>query len=179
MATTDTNIEESLFQRLAYSISSIRSTIVAENSETDTVVWNLPGFSAKARVGTTFGDLPIEALRVRDAIRTISGAIARVQWVDKLHLDEDYIKKHPSACPIRIAANSFGAGRPAQEMIVSPRQEICPDTHAVTNFLRADELRTRFNAHRIQSAVGMTYFRFHCGEPVVVRVDGVWVGVRP
>lgn len=179
MTTAETNVDKSRFQRMLAHVSPMQSKIASKNTQPCAVVWNLPGFSGKAHVETMFGNLPIEALRVRDELRTSSGAITRVQWIDKLHLDEDYLKKHPSALPIRIAANSFGMGKPMQDLSVSPRQEVCPNAHAATSFLRAEELRSRFNAHCIQSAVGTTYYRFHCGEPVVIRVEGVWVIVRP
>jgi hypothetical protein len=146
--------------------------------EPEVIDWNLPGFGGKARVGTAFGDLPIEALRLRDDIRTFTGSIARVQWVDKIHLDADFLRKHPSALPIRIAANSLGPGKPMQDLIVSPRQEVCPDAHVASSFLQASDLRPRFDVHRVQTA-GLTYYRFHCGEPVVVRMEGVWVRILP
>lgn len=151
---------------------------IRPDKENSAVGWNLPGFGAKARIRTTFGDLPIEALRLRDTLRTVSGGIARVQWVDQIHLDEDFISKHSSARPIRIPANAFGAGRPMQEMIVSPCQDVCSDAHVASQFLPAKDLSSRFNAHRLPFD-GLTYFRFHCGEPVVVQVEGVWVRVLP
>jgi hypothetical protein len=142
------------------------------------VTWNLPGFGGKVRIGTVFGDLPIEALRVRDEVRTNTGKIARVQWIDKICLDDDFLYHHPSAVPTCIAAGAFGAGKPMGEMVVSPRQEVCPESHVATRFLCADELGARFNALRARPT-GLTYYRFHCGEPVVVRAEGVWVRVRP
>ncbi len=138
------------------------------------VVWNIPGFGGKNRVGTAFGDLPIEALRLRDEIRTSAGSMVRVKWIDKLHLDADFIKKHPDALPIRIPANCFGRGRPMKDMLVAPRQELCVDAHVATRFQTALDLYAQARAHRVQQNE-LTYYRFHCGEPVCVRVEGVWV----
>ena len=102
------------------------------------VKWTLPGFGGKVRIGTIFGDMPIEALRVRDELRTSSGVIVRVQWIDRFHLDEEFTHNTPSAWPVRIAANAFGARQPAREMIVSPRQELSPEPHAAARFSCAE-----------------------------------------
>ncbi|WP_431299225.1 Hint domain-containing protein [Tabrizicola sp. BL-A-41-H6] len=148
-----------------------------EDVEPDAPVeWNLPGFLGKTRVGTAFGDLPIEALRVRDDIRTATGALVRVEWIDKLHLDEDFLTKHPSAQPIRIPANAFGQGRPMTEMTVSPCQMLSPDAHVASRFVSGRDLCAQSRAHRAQST-GLTYYRFHCGAPVTVRMEGVLVRV--
>ncbi len=150
----------------------------SSRDETGDVDWNLSGFAGTARVGTVFGDLPIQALRLRDEIRTAAGTIARVQWIDKVHLDEDFLRKHPSACPVGIRPNTFGNGRPMQELLISPRQEVCMDAHVASRFLPAVDLCTQSRAHRVYTS-GLTYYRFHCGETVSVRVEGVWVRIKP
>jgi hypothetical protein len=179
MAFADTNLDdEAILRSVAATPSPALQRIASHREEETQVQWNLPGFGGKVRVGTAFGDLPIEALRLRDELRTLSGRIARVEWIDKIHLDENFIAKHPSARPVRIAANAFGAGKPMWDLVVSPAQSVCPEAHAATRFLAASDLNPAFGASRVQSA-GLTYYRFHCGEPVVVRVEGVWVKVQP
>jgi hypothetical protein len=167
-------IENAILQSVLNAVSSDEADD-ATTAESE-VNWTLPGFGAQCRVGTSFGDLPIEALRVRDEIRTASGTIVRVQWIDKIHLDEDFVRKHPSAQPIRIPANAFGTGKPMKDMIVSPQQPVCPDMHAITRFPPAVDLCNTTRAMRVQTA-GLTYYRFHCGNPVTVKVEGVWVRV--
>ena len=140
------------------------------------VKWNLPGFTGQVRVRTAFGDLPIQALRIRDEIRTAAGAIVRVQWIDKLHIDEDFLRKHSSAQPLRIPADAFGIGRPMNDMTVSPCQPVCAEAHVASDFQSAANLCLTSRAHRLQTA-GLTYYRFHCGSPTTVRAEGVWVRV--
>jgi hypothetical protein len=142
------------------------------------VAWYLPGFSGKARVSTVFGELPIEVLRARDDLRTHLGSSASVQMVDRFHLDEEYLRSDQSALPIRIPANAFGPGRPVQDMLLSPGQELCLDPHVPAQFVMAKDLRSRFGTDLAQSA-GLTYHRFHCGAPTTVRVDGIWVRTKP
>lgn len=170
--------EDTIFRAIRSATSSCDEALSEAKDEPREVDWNLPGFAGELRVGTVFGDLPIQALRLRDELRTASGALARVQSIDKFHLDEDFLRKHPSAHPVRVRANAFGTGTPMRDMLVSPRQEICPDPHVFSRHQQAIDLCKQSRAHRVQTA-GLTYFRFHCGSTVTIRVEGVWVRVGP
>lgn len=176
--TDSTIIQFDRFHRLRSALSALKPQPVAQPAEPKAVDWYLPGFGGQARVGTIFGDLPVEALRVRDDIRTYTGATASVQKVDRINLDEDFLRKHESALPITIPANSFGPGRPMRDLVVSPGQEICMDLHVASTFCKAKELRGRFLSNPVQSS-GMTYYRFHCGAPAIVRVEGIWIRTQP
>lgn len=177
MSTSGSVIELDSFRRIKDALSGLVRPEGVEKAE-PRLPWYLPGFSGKSKVGTVFGDLPIEVLRVRDDLRTYSGATVQVQLVDRIHLDEDFLRKQPSALPIRIPANAFGPGRPSQDLLLSPGQEISSDLHVVSNFVKASDLRGRYNPDLAQST-GLTYIRFHCGVPAIVRVDGLWVRVSP
>lgn len=173
-----TNFETAIMQSVIAAVPPDQSVVPPRVECKDGVVWNLSGFDGRARVGTTFGDLPIAALRVRDELRTASGKTVRVQWTDKLHLDADFLTKHPSANPISFPANSLSFGRPMQDLVISPQQQISPEAHVATHFKTAIELCSRAKAQQLKST-GLTYYRFHCGEPVTVRVEGVWVRIEP
>lgn len=177
MLPTANVIELDRFRRVRNALSSLVRPEPAEKIP-PRLEWYLPGFLGRSRVSTIFGELPVEALRVRDDLRTFSGASAGVQSVDRLHLDEDFLRNNASALPIRIPANAFGPGRPVQDLLVSPGQDICADAHVASQFQKAKELRSRFSVDLGQSA-GLTYYRFHCGTPTIVRVDGIWVRVQP
>ena len=116
------NFDSVVLQSVLSAVSPCQQSVLSKERLPDPVEWNLPGFAIGVRVGTMFGDLPIEALRVRDEVRTACGKIVRVQWIDKIHLDEEFLSKQPSAQPVRIPANAFGQGRPMQDMVVSPQQ---------------------------------------------------------
>lgn len=178
MTTARFSDDDSILKSVLALAASVPQRFAAPRAESGTVTWNLPGFGGKVRIGTAFGDLPIEALRVHDELRTISGSVVRVQWIDKIHLDDDFLRTHSSAIPVEIAANAFGMGKPANPMVISPRQEVCTEAHVASHFLTGEKLQGPFNAHRAPAA-GLTYYRFHCGEPVIVRAEGVWVRVQP
>ncbi len=168
------SVMKSVFQSVLTVGSSAEREEVCHDSRP--VKWDLPGFTGQVRVRTAFGDLPIQSLRIRDEIHTASGGLARVQWIDKLHIDEDFLRRHSSAQPIRIPADAFGIGRPMKDLTVSPCQQVCADAHVASHFQPAADLCLKARAQRLQTA-GLSYYMFHCGSPATVRVEGVWVRV--
>lgn len=149
------------------------------NHPTPSEGWNLPGFHAKAKVFTIFGELPIEALRRRDKVRTVTGAYVEVEWVDKIQLGVDYLERHPEAQPILIRTSAFGKARPQTNLMVSPGQKL-----RVSGLLGAEgeqhasELAGKRNIMRMPHS-GFTYYQFHCGAPATVSVEGLWFTVSP
>jgi Hint domain len=178
MTATDTIVDLNLFRRIRQSLSEVTHRPSRSVDEVKATDWYLSGFCGKERVGTTFGDLPIEALRARDELRTYDGSTATVQVVDKLKLDWSFLRDNPRALPIRIPANSFGPGKPMLDILVSPGQEICPDLHVAATFVKAQKMEGRFRMDFTQNT-GLTYFRFHCGRSAVVKVEGIWVRTQP
>ncbi len=142
-------------------------------------VWSLPGFGRKTRIRTAFGELPVEALRLRDEVRTGSGRIVRVVWIDAVRLDTDYLQRNPEAQPVLIRENGFDHGKPMRDMLVSPRQELSYGLGDFEyRFAMASALTGRPNVLR-KPEFCMTYFMFHCGEPAVIYAEGVPVLVSP
>jgi hypothetical protein len=64
------------------------------------------------------------------------------------------------------------------DMFVSPGQEICPDLHVASTFYKARDLPGNYTLDLSQST-GLTYYRFHCGKPTILRVEGIWIRVQP
>ena len=143
------------------------------------IAWTLPGFGETARVTTSFGDLPLQALRKRDPLRTPQGAIRPVHWCDRLRLDEGFLAANPDAQPIVIPANALGHGLPKADLIVSPHQKIGirPPGHG-QEFRLARDLTSRPGILR-RPVEAMTYHLFHCEMPTAVLVEGVVVEVAP
>lgn len=143
------------------------------------IAWKLPGFESKCRVTTSFGDLPIEALRVRDQVRTISGAYREVRWIDRIRLDADFLSRHPEALPVMIRAKALGGVGPAKNMLVSPGQTVwVPKVSDGYRATLAGELDGQPNIMRTRRPE-LTYYRFHCGGPEKVCVEGSWFCTAP
>lgn len=139
----------------------------------------LPGFSGKARVMTSFGALPIEALRHRDELRTSSGRIMRVMAIDKILLDADFLTLHPEATSIRVRAGALGRGLPQRDVVMSPRQKIVASNVASASAARVVEDMRGLPGILPMPPDNAVYYRFHVGEPAMVQVEGMWVLVEP
>ncbi|MDK3075459.1 Hint domain-containing protein [Sedimentitalea sp. JM2-8] len=142
-------------------------------------VWTLPGFAAGCRLSTSFGELPIEALRLRDRVKTRSGAYRQVEWIDEIRLDADFMARHPEALPIQIRTRTLGPCSPVRDIVLSPGQMIfASDVFGGNMMGAASELEGLPGVSRLPRSE-MTYFMFHCGQQEAVCVDGAWFLVSP
>lgn len=149
------------------------------SAPTPKLVWDMPGFGPMTRISTTFGDVPAQALRVRDTVRTRTGECLQIQWLDRIILNEDFMLRHPQANPILIRASALSAGLPGRDVMVSPGQAVCFKAHAGTgDFKAAGTLTGRPNILRKPEPI-ITYTLFHCGRPAEVKVEGIWARVAP
>lgn len=139
----------------------------------------LPGFGPMTRISTSFGDVHAQVLRERDMIRTATGNLKPVRWVDRLKLDNDFLAKTPGATAVMIRAGALGKGLPKADVVISPAQEIALGLHGSDGqFRTAGSLLGRPGIVRKPEEI-MTYTRFHCGEPVCVKMEGIWARVVP
>jgi hypothetical protein len=135
-------------------------------------VWTLPGLCWNVRVTTSFGALPVQVLRKHDPLRLSDGSIRRIQWIDKIQLDEGFLAAYPDAQPVMIRAGSLGQGIPSQDILVSPCQKLAVQTTNYTFELRmARDLLGRPGFLRQPQSM-LTYYMFHCGQPSRVSVEG-------
>ena len=142
-------------------------------------LWHLPGFGRKTRIRTTFGDLPIEVLRVGDPLVVADGTFARVAWVDKIALDADFLRRHASALPVLIRENAADYGKPMRDLLVSPLQELAFGlANFRPRFRTAGTISGRAEIGRAHVQT-ITYYLFHCQKPVVAYAEGVPVRIAP
>jgi hypothetical protein len=141
--------------------------------------WSLPGFGAGARVTTAFGYVPVEALRLRDPIKTRDGRFLVVQHIDKVQLDRRFLLTHPEAQPIAIPKNGLAAAVPSQAILMSgsvriqaPGRFYQAAGKLVTDYLGLGKVERKLHGY-------FTYYVFHCGAPCTVSIDGLWVDLDP
>ena len=103
-----TNFETAIMQSVMAAVASAQPVVSPDVANFPAIARNLSGFAGQARVATDFGDVPIEALRVGDYVRTFSGKMVCVRKIDQVNLDDDGMRTCPSVQPIRISANAFG-----------------------------------------------------------------------
>lgn len=152
----------------------------SRNSRKELAKWTLPGFSGKSKVLTSFGRMPIEALRRNDPLKTSSGSYVKVTWIDKVGLDAEFLATYSQAQPIYIPAGSFGGMKPLSDMLLSPAQVV----QASSSQLGQGSFRTALSlvgigtiSKKPQNA--FTYYLFGCDAPCSVCVDGIWCEILP
>ncbi|MEC7257240.1 MAG: Hint domain-containing protein [Pseudomonadota bacterium] len=151
----------------------------AKSDRTAPVSWTLPGFDGKCRIATIFGDLPIEALRRRDKVKTITGAYREIVWIDKIRLDADFMARHHSAHPVHIRAKAIGGTQPSRTMLVSPGQMIwSPNVSGQFSAVPAARLVGLPGVQTLPRG-DITYYRFHTGCDEKISIDGAWFCVGP
>lgn len=148
-----------------------------DRRSTAPVIWTLPGFIGTARIETSFGMLPIQALRKHDPLRTVQGPAMRVARIDATHLDEEFLAANPDAQPIRVPAGAFGPGRPASALLVSPQQKINVSPGQFRqDFRPARDLLGRPGVMRAPQIM-VSYYSLECTAPAAVMVEGLCVSV--
>ena len=141
--------------------------------------WRMPGFGAGARVETSFGHVPIEALRRRDPVKTGDGRFLKVQMVDEIRLERRFLLNHPEAQPVTIPKDVIAPNSPNRDIRVSGAQVIkTPGRMDQANGKTAHDLVGQRRIRR--DPVGyFTYYTFHCGEPCTISIDGMWFEIVP
>jgi hypothetical protein len=72
------------------------------------------------RILTARGDIPVDALRLDDAVETVGGDFLPVVFLGYRRID---CGRHPSpreVWPVRVRADAFAAGVPARDLLLSP-----------------------------------------------------------
>jgi len=140
-------------------------------------VGNLKGLGPMTRVSTSFGDVPAQALRARDMVRTKTGSFVKIERVDRVVLDEGFLQYHPEALPIRIRAGAFGRNIPASDVTLAPYQTLS-STGPMTakRISRAVDALGRPNVLRVPETI-ITYTVIQCAKPTSVHCEGLWIDV--
>ncbi len=85
------------------------------------VAVTLACFTAGTRILTATGEVPVEALRIGDAVATVCpGKLASVQWIGQRRVE---CACHPCPellWPVRVRAGAFGHAEPVHDLLLSP-----------------------------------------------------------
>ncbi len=141
--------------------------------------WPLPGLAPMTRVRTSFGDVHAVALRVGDLVKTRSGEFKKIVWLNRVLLDEAFLSDKPDSNPVRIHAGALGPSTPSHDLMMSPRQKVCPTAKANLQERReAGDLTSKPGVMR-QRETGLSYTMFHLGEAAEVQCEGVFLLFEP
>ena len=131
------------------------------------------------RVETSFGKVHAVALRKGDQVKTRNGEFRKIVWLNRVLLDQSLLHEKPDANPVRIVSGALGPATPSKDIMVSPRQRICPGPKT--------KLDKRMEAAHLEGCsgivrereTGLSYTMFHLGEPAEVECDGVFMLFEP
>jgi hypothetical protein len=84
-----------------------------------------PCFCAGTRIRTPWGEVPVEALRIGDAVETAFAGIQRIKWIGRRSYEGRFIAGNPQALPVCIKAGAIADNIPARDLFVSPDHAIC------------------------------------------------------
>jgi hypothetical protein len=153
------------------------TTIEEETVSSDR--WPLPGLAPMTRVSTSFGNVHAVALRQGDLVKTRSGEFKPIIWLNRVLLDETFLAEKVDSNPIRIQAGAMGPATPTTDVLVSPRQIVCPSPKSNLSERReAATLLAKPGVTRMRET-GLSYTMFHLGEPAEVQCDGMFLLLSP
>lgn len=157
----------------------VRNEALSKRPERKAIDFALPGFGPEIRIPTSFGQVPAKLLNEHDKIRIADGSVRIIKWMRRVHLDEDFLDRHPSSFPVVIQPGAFRKGVPSQELALSPGQSV--DLHGLVPNGELKPAALLDGRPRIQRRPtrDITYTIFHCGEPCNIAVDGLLLRLEP
>ena len=141
------------------------------------IEWKVRGFGPKARVMTSFGQLPVEALRRNDPVKTSTGDFLKVAWVDSFGLDSDFLTLQPQAQPMLIPAATFGPNRPEKDVLISPAQTLHISPTLGTGAVKAASELTGWGRIARNTQNAFTYHVFGFEKDCTVCIEGLWCDI--
>jgi len=125
-------------------------------------------FAQGTRILTQRGNIPIEQLTTDDDVRTAEGSFARVQWLGYRRLDG---RRHPrpwDVAPVRISADAFAPGQPAQPVMLSPDHAVGIDGVLIP-------IRYLLNGKTIRQlpAADITYWHVELAHHALILAEGL------
>lgn len=143
------------------------------------VNFEIPGFGPETRIPTSFGQVPAKLLNEHDTIRIADGSIRKIKWMRRVHLDEDFLDRHPSGYPVLVQPGALKKGVPVREVALSPGQFLDLRTLVPNGDLKtAASLDGRPRIQR-RPVSDITYTIFHCGTPCNIVVEGLLMHLSP
>ncbi len=137
----------------------------------------LRGLAPMTMVKTALGDYPAQTLRERDRVAIKGGGFVPIKSVQRMVLDEDFMRYHPGAQPICIRAGAFGIGFPQKAVMLAPYQRVAPQQRILGAQIRhARDAIGRAQVYRKAESM-ITYTIISLGRPAAINCSGLWVEI--
>jgi hypothetical protein len=135
---------------------------------TSATVAPTPCFRLGTRILTPHGELPVEHLRIGDAVVTMSGASHAIHWIGRRHYSSTQVARNADALPVLIRAGALGDGLPRRDLWVSPDHALFIDGVLIPAraLVNGESIRT----DRPDGAI--TYLHLELGAHVILVAEG-------
>ena len=170
------DIARLLRRRFEAALTEIDTGLTVAEARTLAFIWRNPGQRQAALAERMF----VEPMTLVGYLDSLEKAGLVVRTVDPTDRRAKLITLTDEADPILIRAKSLGQGYPSKDMLVSPAQTVWVPSQS-KGWVGVTAMRlahSRPNIHSIHRTE-LTYYRFHCGEPETVCVEGGWFCTAP
>ncbi len=127
-------------------------------------------FARGTRIDADLGEVPVEALRVGQCVRSAFGGLVPVVWIGWRRVD---CRRHPrprDVWPIRVQAGAFGNGQPVRDLLLSPDHAV----HVEDVLIPVRHLVNGMSI-RQEAVAEVTYFHVELPTHDVIFADGLAV----
>ena len=137
-------------------------------------------FGSGTLIETAAGLVPVEHLRVGDAVQTRDNGMQAIRWVGKRHLGKADLARSPHLQPVCIPAGAFGEGVPERSLIVSPEHRVLQAGQTVSLLFGVTEVFVSANnlvracRASVTAVPGVEYVHILFDRHEVVRSNGAW-----
>jgi hypothetical protein len=125
----------------------------------DGAITLVPCFAAGTRISTEHGEVAVEAIAVGDRVRVLlGGGFSEVIWIGRREVHCADHATPRKVWPVRIAAGSFGPGRPHTDLFLSPdhavyvNDALIPIRHLINGSTIAQVKVDRITYHHVELA---------------------------
>lgn len=81
-------------------------------------------FTTGTMIETMAGLVPVEGLKVGDAVRTLDNGYQKIRWIGSKEVTGGELARNPKLLPMRIKAGTVGQGLPERDLYVSRQHRV-------------------------------------------------------
>ena len=143
---------------------------------------NLSGicFARGSFIETEDGAKPVEDLVVGDLVMTKDHGLQPIRWIGSAWRSAAMLRQNPKLAPIKIAKDTFGPGRPQQDLLVSPQHRVLVEAPAARAAFGSDEILVAARhlcalegVAPVESGSGVQYFHILLDRHEIIYANGL------
>ena len=142
----------------------------------DRSIFNLSAMGSESMVETDHGLVPARHLTTQHRLRSHVDGFAAIEWVERLELGSEDLRKFPGLKPVLIPADHFGPGLPRRNTVLSPRQMVWAEMPGGSHLaFGSARMLSPYPTHFQDQDIAVSYVVLACSRPVMFNVEGIWL----